>query len=169
MKTLILLFTLTLLTSISFQCCESDNNDLLPDKWTTEELNGELNISFPETYTGIGRQPNEEGFSFSKQRKDDKVVLAISGETFFLNYGETIENPLPDTYGRFDSFKDIIKEHEYLGRFYYLKDNGASFRQSDGIYFIKINDTEFSKVIGVSYSQDTFDEVTQILENISKK
>jgi len=163
------LIGILLLTSISFQSCKSDKNDLLTDNWITEKLNDELNISFPETYTGSGRQPNEEGFSFSKERKDNKVVLSISGETFFLNYGETIENPLPDTYGRFDSFKDIIKEQEYLGRFYYLRDNGGSFRQSDGIYFVKRTEIEFSKVIGVSYSQETYNEVIQILENIRKK
>lgn len=165
----ILLTVVLIIASTFFQSCETDNNDLSSNVWTEEELNEELTISFPETYTGPGRQPNEEGFQFSKQRKDNKVVFAISGETFFINYGDSINKPLPGTYGRLDRFKDIFNGDELQGRFYYIQDNGASFRQSDGVYFIKKSDDEFGHVIGVSYSIDTFDEVVKILENITKK
>ncbi len=165
----ILLTVVLIIATTLFQSCKKDNDNLSSTAWIEEELNDELTISFPETYVGLGRQPNEEGFQFSKQRKDNKVVFAISGETFFLNYGDSISKPLPDTYRRLDSFKDIFNGDELQGRFYYIQDNGASFRQSDGIYFIKRNDNEFSQVIGVSYSIDTFDEVVKILENIKKK
>jgi hypothetical protein len=164
-----LLRVVLIIATTFFQSCRTDNNELSSDVWIAEELNDELTISFPETYIGSGRQPNEEGFQFFKQRQDNKVVFAMSGETFFLNYGESISKPLPDAYGRFVNYKDIFKENELQGRFYYLQNNDTSFRQSDGVYFVKRNDNEFSQVIGVSYSIDTFDEVVKILENIKKK
>ena len=165
----ILVTVVLIITTTLFQSCKKDNNDLSSNTWIEEELNDELTISFPETYMGLGRQPNEEGFQFSKQRQDNKVVFAISGETFFLNYGESINKPLSGTYGRFDSFEDIFNGDELQGRFYYIQNNGGTFRQSDGVYFIKRDDNKFSQVIGVSYSIDTFDEVVKILENIKKK
>lgn len=163
------LTSILFVASIFFQSCESDNDNLSSDTWVREKLNSELTISFPETYTGSGIQPNEEGFSFYKQREDNKVVFSFSGETFSNGWGESIDKPLPDTYGRFDSVKDIFNGEELQGRFYYVQNNGGTFRQSDGVYFVKRNDNEFSKVIGVSYSVDMFDEVIKILENIKQK
>jgi len=140
----------------------------IPDGWSKEKLNDDLKIAFPNTYTGEGLHPTEEGSAFSKRRNDERVVFEISGATYFHNYGATIQNPLPDTYGRFDKFIDIYNKEKLQGRFYYLENNGATFRQSEGIYLVKRKKKgdDFSEVIGLSYSQTEYSEVIKILETI---
>lgn len=162
MKSSIAFFALILLLALAG--CKK-----LPDGWTKEELNDDLTIGFPDTYTGAGRLPTIEGYIFSKRREDGKVVFAIGGVTYFLNYGATIQKPLPDTYGRFDSYQNVFRKGKRQGRYYYIEDNGASLRQSEGLYLIKRKGGDYSVVIGTSHSQDTHGEVIEILKNIRKK
>jgi hypothetical protein len=170
----LLIIDLLVFTSISFQSCKTNDNDLnetinLPDGWVNEDLNGSYTIAFPETYTGSGLFSTEEGYCFSKRREDDKVIFSMFGEIICTGWGETFHEPLPDTTLRYDTYQDVFREGELLGRFYYTEDIGTSFRQSEGRYFIKISNNDFTSVIGTSYSQDTYSEVIQILENIRKK
>ncbi|MBN4065846.1 hypothetical protein JYT51_00770 [Candidatus Amoebophilus asiaticus] len=158
--------------------CTGINNTMI-STWDTLELNDDYLIQFPETYIGPGRVKTFEGYSFSNYRDDNKVVLGASGTTYFLNYGDTLPNPIPDSisyqdgYGNtryYNRIQIYCNENDTIGILYYSGNNGSSFRDAQGTFYARTcNNDCFRWALSIGYAFIEHQEVVTILSTIINK
>jgi len=133
-----------LLIIIVLTHCEKDVSTAKPNIYTLTTVDGWLTINFKTNYTiqvpndflGIG-MAGFEGNTFEKYSKDSKIILSYAysnGGTFFYDFGDNLQHPIPknltvkDQSGishTLDKTDFYTQNSDTLGIFYYSNDTLA--------------------------------------------
>lgn len=106
------------------------------DGWTTINFKTNYTIQVPNDFVGMGMN-GFEGNMFEKYSKDNTIYLSYAysnGGTFFYDFGDTLQNPIPksqivkdqsNNFHSLDKMDFYILNSDTSGIFYYSSDSIA--------------------------------------------
>jgi len=148
-----------------------DSSTTAMDDWFELAIapNANYALFFPASYDSTEIYVGDDTWIFQTRRDDEAVVFDVEMGPGTIYVPATLNSPLDSTYNTYEQLSYLYSPSDPstdIAAFYYLTNNGFSWRNANGVLLVNNGDGTYTEVLFVNYNSEAHEEVLDILSTL---